>query len=386
MDLTARYYWNDQSQIEGLTCRFLICADEIRVADSYRALVSGEESADTVGAFQAVLTRDSVSAYRWADLGEAFLSSGKREEARKCLVRAIELAPYSPTILLRAATFYFRTGENNAALPHTSRILALTDAYDAIIFSYYSRLGIPASDILQHGLPESERAAREYFRFRLRSKLTGDVASVWQFLLARRITDTVIADEYVRALLAQNEFRQARQVWLYHHSSTNTDAGNAGDIFNAGFERQPAKSVLDWSIEPLEGVNVNRDNEVRHSGAWSLHVRFTGSGNVHFRNVSQMLALDPGSYRLSAHVRTQGITTDKGVGLRVVQHDSADTVYARTPAVVGTSEWANVEATFSVSGSHGPLRLEISREPSLRIDNRIKGDAWIDSVRIEKLK
>lgn len=386
VDLAARYYSNTRPAIERFACRFMICADDVLVASTYRSLFSGEDPVDTVTAFRDALSRDAVSAYRWADLGEALLSAGKTSEARRALLRALELAPYSTTILLRAATFFLRIGENNEALPHTSRILSLTEAHDPIVFSYYSRLGISTADILNSGLSDSKRAVREYFRFCLRRGMAADAEQIWHHMLARRITDNVTADEYANALLSRQQFSRARQAWIEHHSSEKTDAGASGMVFNAGFEQEPVKNVFDWHIEAVDSVHVRRDSQVRHSGEWSLHVGFGGTANVHLRNVMQVLPLDPGVYRVSAYVRTRGITTDKGVGLRVVQHSSADTVCARTPAVTGTSDWAEVTTTFPVSRGQGLLRLEVSREPSLRIDNRIKGDAWIDSVHLERVR
>ncbi|HYO80095.1 MAG TPA: carbohydrate binding domain-containing protein [Bryobacteraceae bacterium] len=385
MDLAARHYWQDHPEVESATCRLMICADDIRVAETYRSLISGQESRDTVAAFRAVLSRDSVSAYRWSDLGEAFLSRGSIEDARKCFTRAVEVAPYSPTILLRTATFYFRIGETKSALPHTSRILGLIDVYDHIVFSYYSRLGIPISDILKTGLPDSERAIREYFRYSIRSAPASAVAQTWRLLLSRRLTDLRTADEYVRALVGRSEFAQARNAWLEHLASHKVDPGTGGVIFNAGFEQQPANAISDWQIENVDGVEIARDEQVRHAGSNALHVQFSGSSNLHFRNVIQLVGLEAGTYRLSAYVRTQGITTDKGVGLRLVRNDAADHVLARTPDVRGTTEWTRVETTFRIDSLKVPVRLEVSREPSMRLDNKVKGEAWVDSIRLEPM-
>ena len=101
----------------------------------------GEEDAKkAIPLFRELLQRDSQNPYRWADLGEAFLEAGQKEDARECYGQVLALAPRSAPFLLRVANFYFQIGENTQALPITAHILTLIPDYDSIIFSEYTRL------------------------------------------------------------------------------------------------------------------------------------------------------------------------------------------------------------------------------------------------------
>ena len=107
------------------------------------AAIDGGEEEDVqkaIALFRELLQRDPQNPYRWADLGEAFLEAGQKENARTCYARVLALAPRSAPLLLRVANFYFQIGENNQALPITARILTLIPDYDSIIFSEYTRL------------------------------------------------------------------------------------------------------------------------------------------------------------------------------------------------------------------------------------------------------
>ena len=78
-------------------------------------------SAAPISQLKAALVLNSGSAYRWADLGEAYASAHETQKATYSFERAVERAPNNPTILLRAANTYFYLGNYSA----TRRCLAI---------------------------------------------------------------------------------------------------------------------------------------------------------------------------------------------------------------------------------------------------------------------
>ena len=88
-------FYADSAEVERVLCRFLLCHD-FRLVRSARQQLTGPKKEDlegAIGAFRTVLHRDSHNPHRWADLGEAFLEGGQREEARYCYRRVLALAP-----------------------------------------------------------------------------------------------------------------------------------------------------------------------------------------------------------------------------------------------------------------------------------------------------
>jgi hypothetical protein len=92
---------------------------------------------------------------------------------------------------------------------------------------------------------------------------------------------------------------------------------------------------------------------------------------VDFHHVWQNVWLIPGRYRLSAWIRTDGLTTDEGVGVRVGS--------AHTTALAGNNGWTEVAVELTVPAAR-MARVEVFREPSMKFESRPRGSVWIDDV------
>ena len=157
--------------------------------------------------FRELLQRDSQNPYRWADLGEAFLEAGQKEEARECYGQVLALAPHSAPFLLRVANFYFQIGENNQALPITARILTLIPDYDSIIFSEYTRLVDHPEEVLRYGLPEDRRAVKSWLQYLMQAGRLDDAQRTWDWVAQRGYDDDSTAGEYAGFLGAARPSR-----------------------------------------------------------------------------------------------------------------------------------------------------------------------------------
>jgi hypothetical protein len=54
----------------------------------------------------------------------------------------------------------------------------------------------------------------------------------------------------------------------------------------------------------------------------------------------------------------------------------------RTDPLTGTHEWTKVERVFVTEARTTLVQVEIMRQASVRIDNKITGKAWIDAVEL----
>src|SRR2546427_13044195 len=99
-----------------------------------------------------------------------------------------------------------------------------------------------------------------------------------------------------------------------------------------------------------------------------------------------MAVVKPGSYLFRAQVRTEGITTDQGVGFRISDAESSARLDIKTENLVGTSDWKKVEARFLVPPQTRLIRLQVIRQPSWKFDNKISGTTWIDEASLVRLR
>ena len=130
----------------------------------YQKLWAGDIGS-AVREFQRALEADPAFPYRWSDLGEALAESGRMEEARYCFRRAVELAPGSPQIAIRAANFWFRTGSIEEGLSIESKVLGEVPDFDQMIFRSWIRMAGSVRRMLDRGIGTNARAAGSLFRF-----------------------------------------------------------------------------------------------------------------------------------------------------------------------------------------------------------------------------
>ena len=366
--------------------RLLIPADP-QLADFVRDEKAREDAEGLKAALelsQEALSRNPASPFRWCDLGFALLDSGRKEEARRCFERAVKLGPNMVPNLALAAQFYDSIAEPRQALGLNARILELASSEQENIFGSYTSSQYDPADVLKYGLPQNPTMARAYFRVMLRNDERDPVHQAWTWLAARSIPDGRLTNEYVDFLVKGREYDEAVATWLSYLGENRGNYLKSDFLYNGGFETEPSGSIFDWRIGRAPGVEVTRDTGVVHSGGRSLQVAFGGETNVSFRGVSQEVILSPGNYRFQAHVRTEGITTDKGIAFRIYDADNPARLDVRTPQLTGTHDWTELKADVRVPEPTRRIRVELIRDPSEKFDNKIKGTVWIDDVRFQR--
>ena len=374
-------------EVDHVLCRFLVCTNtplELRARQQLTG-VGEEDVQKAVATFRSVLQREPQNPYRWADLGEAFLDAGQKEEARACYGQVLVLAPWSAPLLLRVANFYFQIGENNKALPITTRILKLIRDYDSIIFSEYTRLVDHTEPILLYGLPEDRRAGRSWLQYLIQAGRLDDAQRTWDWVARRGYDDDSTAGEYVGFLLQQGHPDSAVSAWAQHLGARAGDYRKSTYLFNGSFEFEPSPSPFDWTLGHAQGVEVSRECSTAGSGNCSLRISFAGAQNLDFAAASQLAFVTPGPYRLHASIRTEDVTTDQGIRFRISDADVPARLNLIFGQYRGTTPWSPVEQDFVIPPQTTLLRVQVIRQPSVRFDNKVGGTAWINQLKLEPI-
>lgn len=370
-----------------LACRLCLCPESTVLTEARRLSLTGSDGDLSLAAemYRNLVSCNPASPYRWCDLAEAELAAGNAAEARRCFAQAEKLGPGIPQTLLRVASFHFRLGETEAALRAMSRILAVTPAYDGLLFSYYDRMDADLSTILRFGIPLQPRPAQSYFRHLLRNGAFEQAGPLWNWLGGHGFQDDTLAGAYADTLIAARRAEQAAAVWAAYLGPRAGETPRRNLLYNGGFETEPLPSPFDWQITQVGSVQAARDSEVSHSGRWSLRLRFVGGVNLSYRHVSQLAFVTPARLRFRGFVKTEDLTTDQGIAFRLCDHESPSRLDVRTPQALGTSGWQPLETEFTVPAGTRLLRIEITRNPSQKFDNEIQGTVWIDDINLEAI-
>ena len=347
--------------------------------------VKPEDVQSAISLFRNALQQDPHDPYRWADLGEAFLDAGQKEDARYCYGEVLALAPQSAPLLLRVANFHFQIGENKRALPITARILMLIPDYDSIIFSEYTRFVDHPEDVLRYGLPEDRRAARSWLQFLIEAGRLNDAEGTWDWVAGHGYADDALAGEYVEFLIRQGHPDSAASAWIQHLGPRSGDYRKSNYLFNGDFESEPVPSPFDWNVARTPGVEVARDCTTAWPRQCSLRISFAGTENLNFAATTQLAFVRSGPYRFRGVIRTEGLTTDQGLRFRILDAEVPARLDVAFEQFTGTNASSLVEHDLTVPPHTRLLQIQVVRQASMKFDNKVAGTAWIDDLRLEPI-
>lgn len=127
------------------------------------------------------------------------------------------------------------------------------------------------------------------------------------------------------------------------------------------------------------------DSCVAHTGTHSLRIRFAGTENVNYAQTTQKTSVLPGTYRFTAFIRTENITTNMGVAFRIFDAEDSSRLNVLTDQFVGTRDWTEVEKIIQVPIATQLLGIQVIRQPTIKFDNKVSGTAWIDTIRLARI-
>lgn len=334
--------------------------------------------------FREALAGDTAFPYRWTDLGATLAEAGQIKEAEYCFERAVKLGPGAPQVLVRASNFHFMRGNTDTALRLGSAALRAAPEFDDMIFANYWRLGGALDHVWAVGIGNQRRAATAFFRYLVGHGDESALSFSWASLERLGFAGDPDARIWAQWLLEHHRPGPAASVWKAYSASEPGSYRDTNWLDNPSFESEWKPGGFDWSVLPFPGIRTTMDNRVSHTGQRSARLDFVaadfdGMANQDFHHLGQPVVLVPGRYELSAWVRTSALTTDEGVGVRLVD-PSTNTVFGVTRKVRGTADWTHVSVLFTVPAPAGQLRAEIVRMKSLSFVNRPNGTAWVDDL------
>lgn len=357
-------------------CAMHLCSDGLLEKRAQAA----QDPAEQLRLYQTLVERDPASAYRWCDLGQALLERKQTAEAASAFMRAYELAPHVPAVLMRVANAQLLLKKPQAAVPYMKSVLAAVREYDGAIFSSYERMGLSVDEVIRSGLPDS--AAPSYLEYLMDTNQAAATGVVWKRIGRRGTVEQTLAASYTNYLLSHGEGERASRAWAGYWAGGKDVFKTGSGMFNGGFETEPSGSMLDWTIRPVEGASISRDTSMAAGGSTSLRITFDGTRNIEFSHATEIVWLRPGSYRLRGSIHATELTTDQGIRLRVFDPRNPAAVDASTNSIGGSEDWKTVECQFQVPPATPYVMVQIVRRGSSRIENKIQGTAWIDDVRI----
>ncbi len=325
------------------------------------------------------LRRDPAGPNRWCDLGDWFRHNGRDSEARYSFTRAVELAPRIPYINFRAGSFFLADGDTAAALRLLATVLKSSVAYESNVFQLFDDYGVPADQIVASEVPTaSVRNLLQRVLAQRSDERTLSTTTLWQHLMTTGLADDQSAASYIAALIREGDLRGAAERWKEFAGTRDAAYLSATYTFNGGFEATLTRSPFDWQFAGGSGSVGSTVDSLAYQGRRSARIAFEGTHNVSTAMMSQSVFLPTGRYSFRARLKSDAITTNEGVYFAIGGvRDSRVT----TEKVVGTTDWHLVERILDVPADE-LVQVQLTRDHSLKFDNKINGTVWIDDVQI----
>ena len=187
----------------------------------------------------------------------------------------------------------------------------------------------------------------------------------------------------VARLLEERNYDGAYYAWL--DSLPVQDLKKVGLVFDGGFESNNRGLLFDWTFQRRKNVEVRIISRGNSQADNALQIHFA-KNNSPFADVSQILYLSAGTYRLEGEFRTENLQNERGLVWKVFCISDAKQFLGATSRHNGTSGWTPFTADFAVPAEKCEMqRLVLVLDAKLALDQNISGRIWYDNLKISNL-
>jgi hypothetical protein len=336
--------------------------------------------------FRRALSLNPRYADAWLDLGTVYESEGDFSAARGSYLQARNAYPLSAAVAWRYGNFLLRQGEVPKAFAEIRRAVYADPKRSAEAFSRCWRIDPNVESILDNVIPPDRAAYLDVIRELAAADQLAATLTVWQRLVSLHPrmspADVISLADF---LIQKGHFDDAHRVWqdAFHLSDVATGDPPGSVLWDGGFESNVRGGGFAWTFPaPSPGVQVILDRRQKHTGKQSLRLFFDGKRNTNYQGVCTNAEVQPETtYRFSAWVRTQALTSDEGVRFRLFGFsDSHASGSTDSQDSRGTQSWTRVEMPWISGNDVRRARVCVLRHLSRGLDARIQGTAWIDDI------
>ena len=189
---------------------------------------------------------------------------------------------------------------------------------------------------------------------------------------------------YLQRLLRDGLYEAAYLAFL--ESLPPAGRASPGYLRDGDFAAPSQGIPFDWLLVPTAGVRTAIVPPSPAMPRGRLRVEFSGS-RVAFGNVSQLLLLPPGRYRLTGEVEAVDLRTTRGVWWRLSCADHPETQLGTSDLAVGTFARRQFSFGFDVpESSCRAQRLVLELPARVASESQISGRVEYGAMRIERVQ
>lgn len=315
----------------------------------------------------------------WLDIARAYQNLNDISSAGYALERAMKLMPNNPTIKWEVGIFYLMNGEIEKSYKAFKEYILLRPERQEEVYDLVWKLPYDSEKIRNNLIPFSYPYYKRYILYLIESDRLNEARSMWEYMKEFQIEDSLYI-KYIDFLLNKHQYDDAFNIWKdYIKKRFGVEEDSDLSLWNGSFEYDIQNGAFDWKVREVEGVDVYIDRDVKIHGNQSLGITFDGKHNPDITIISQIVRVHPGKkYTIKSYIKTDSLTTTNGIFLALIGHDC--NFYKESEVITGTNFWRELSIDFDVPNLCNALIVNLRRAKSSKLDNKIGGNVWIDSI------
>ena len=155
--------------------------------------------------YQALLRSDAASPRVWGHLAQLYSQTDSVEKAAWCARRTEVLGWRVAPALLDAVHAWVAQSDTESVLRTGKQVLTLVRDYDSYIFRYYDAEELPASVILEQGIPPTTEAAGSWLTHVIEQNERPAAALTWTWMRGKSLTSPGLLNLYVAFLIGSGD-------------------------------------------------------------------------------------------------------------------------------------------------------------------------------------
>jgi tetratricopeptide (TPR) repeat protein len=339
----------------------------------------------SISYYQRAIQINPSSPYYKLDYASALETAGKAGEADFEFRDAKAAYPISAEVAWKYGNFLMRQNrmpeayaEIHQAVVGDSRLIPLA----------VSRVWHGDPDVhllLDQVLPATAEAYGGALTFLTQEKDPAAAMEAWSRLIkADPHTDWKRVLPLTDLLAAKEQFDDAGKIWKQAVALDSARvAGYSGNslVYDGGFEQDATGGGFGWRQTDAEGAAFDYDSDEKHSGSRSARLTFDGTKNLSYDGLSQIVLVSPGKrYRFQGFLHTDQLSTDSGIRFEILDPKNQKDLDVLTQNETGSVPWTLEQADFTTGAQTQEIVIRVARKLSTRLDNQLRGTAWIDDV------
>lgn len=347
-----------------------------------------QDKKKAVDYYKSGLQNNPFSADMWRNLAKTYLTLNQRDLAFEAAENAYNLNQNDPGLLWDLGILYLlNSDQKQKGMQFFKQYIEIMPREQSKVFDLCDTLQIPFQDIALFLLANNPNSYSAYLKYLMKYKTIHDVTEFYN-IYASSYIDQDTAIDFCNYLINNRYYDTAKHVWNRILKKTlKDDSHSSADnlVYNGSFERTIIKGCFGWNIGRSTDAYVYMDSEYKITGLNSLAIYFTGKGNPYFNAASQIISVKPRQeYLFQANIKSEGLTTRNGLFFSISGYNCKGLAES-SEVITGTNPWKSIKIPFSVPMECNMIAISLVRAKSNKLNNKIKGTAWIDDIRLIKL-